>query len=175
MAVKMVHVLDLSGRQANEDEFAKLIIHEHPNYKTPITLEVLPEEIGELPEAEQHVSIELIHPGERRGQRTIITLERFNKLVSSQDMNTILMNAVAGSAQPRRGGQVVPLRGRPSRKDRVDYASIEYAGRPHRGRITDAEKEIVRNNLDEVNRRLRDAGLREINPDDPTLRERYGL
>ena len=90
-------------------------------------------------------------------------------------MNTILMNAVAGSAQPRRGGQVVPLRGRPSRKDRVDYASIEYAGRPHRGRITDAEKEIVRNNLDEVNRRLRDAGLREINPDDPTLRERYGL
>jgi hypothetical protein len=69
----------------------------------------------------------------------------------------------------------VPLRGRRTRKDRVDYTSIEHAGRPHRGRITDAEKQIVRNNLDEVNRRLRAAGLREINPEDETLQERYGL
>jgi hypothetical protein len=85
------------------------------------------------------------------------------------------MNAVARSAQQRGDGQVIALRGRRSRRDRVDYTSIEYAGRPHRGRITDAEKQIVRDNLDEVNRRLRDAGLREINPDDQTMWERYGL
>jgi hypothetical protein len=33
----------------------------------------------------------------------------------------------------------------------------------------------VRDNLDEVNRCLRAAGLREINPADETLQERYGL
>jgi hypothetical protein len=29
--------------------FAKLIIHEHPQYQGPIILDVLPEELGELP------------------------------------------------------------------------------------------------------------------------------
>jgi hypothetical protein len=175
VAVKTVHVSDLSGKQANEDELAKLIIHEHSNYRTPITLEVLPDEVGELPEDEQYVAIELIQPGERRGRRAIISLDRFNKLASGQDMNTVLMNAVASSGQQRGGGQVGALRGRRARKERVDYTSIEYAGRPHRGRITDAEKRVVRTNLEEVNRRLRAARLREINPEDPTLRERYGL
>jgi hypothetical protein len=29
----------------------------------------------------------------------------------------------------------------------VDYATLEHAGKPHRGKTTDAEKEITRNNL----------------------------
>jgi hypothetical protein len=120
-------VSDLSGKQADEDAFARLIV----------------------PDDEQYVSVELIQPGGRSGRRAIIALERFNKLASSGDMNTVLMNAVVETHQ-RRGGQVVPVRGR-SRKDRVDYATIEHAGRPHRGRITDAEKELVRNNLDRIN------------------------
>jgi hypothetical protein len=176
VAVKVVHVSDLSGKQADEDAFAKLIVHEHPNYQTPITLEVLPDEVGELPDDEQYVSIELIQPGDRSGRRTIIALDRFNKLASSGDMNSVLMNAVAETHRRRGGGQVLPMRARGrSRKDRVDYATIEHAGRPHRGRITDAEKELVRNNLDRINSRLRSEGQREIDPSDETLKERYGL
>ena len=63
MAVKQVRVSDLSGHQAAEDQFAKLIVHEHPQYPGPITLDVLPEEIGELPDSGQYVSIEVIQPG----------------------------------------------------------------------------------------------------------------
>lgn len=76
--------------------------------------------------------------------------------------------ATAKTAEPRRrraGGD----------GGKVDYGTIEYAGRPHRGRITDAEKEIVRNNFDEVNKRLSAAGLRMIDPADPKMKERYGL
>jgi hypothetical protein len=69
VAVKQVRVSDLSGQQAGGDQFAKLIVHEHPQYQGPITLDVLPEEIGELPDSEQYVSIEVIQPGERSGQR----------------------------------------------------------------------------------------------------------
>jgi hypothetical protein len=171
-----VHVSDLSGKQGDEHGFAKLIVHEHPNYQTPITLEVLPDEVGDLPEDEQYVSVELIQPRERRGRRAIIALERFNKLASSGDMNAVLLNAVADTHTRRGGGQAVPLRGRGrSRKDRVDYATIEHAGRPHRGRITDAEKALVRDNLDRINDRLRSEGQREIDPNDATLKERYGL
>jgi hypothetical protein len=38
VAVKQVRVSDLSGRQAAEDEFAKLIVHEHPQYQGPSLL-----------------------------------------------------------------------------------------------------------------------------------------
>jgi hypothetical protein len=49
------------------------------------------------------------------------------------------------------------------------------AGEPHRGRITDAEKEYVRNNLAQVNARLERDGYRTIDPEDPDMAERYGL
>jgi hypothetical protein len=52
---------------ADEEQFAELIVHEHPQYQEPITLDVPPEEIGELPESEQYVSIEVIGPGSAAG------------------------------------------------------------------------------------------------------------
>jgi hypothetical protein len=110
VAVKQIRVSDRSGRQANEDQFAKLIVHEHPQYQGPITLDVLPEELGELPDSDQYVSIEIIQPGQRSGQRAVLSVERFNQLAASSDMNAILMNAVAAQqpqrpAQPRRRGR----------------------------------------------------------------------
>jgi hypothetical protein len=68
VAVKVVHVSDLSGQQSAQVEFARLIVHEHPNYSTPITLEVLPGEVSDLPNESQYVSIELVAPGERAGR-----------------------------------------------------------------------------------------------------------
>jgi hypothetical protein len=59
VAVKQVRVSDHSGRQAAEDEFAKLIVHEHPQYQGPITLDVLPRKSGKCPRA-SNVSIEVI-------------------------------------------------------------------------------------------------------------------
>lgn len=43
------------------------------------------------------------------------------------------------------------------------------------GRITDAEKRLVREHLAEVNKRLAAEGLRTIDPADPALAERYGI
>ena len=101
MAVKQVRVSDLSGRQADEDQFAKLIVHEHPHYRGPITLDVLPEELGELPDSDQYVSIEVIGPGERSGQRALLSLERFDQLAAGGDMQAVLLSAVADQ-QPQR-------------------------------------------------------------------------
>jgi hypothetical protein len=89
VAVKQVRVSDLSGRQAGEDRFAKLIVHEHPQYQGPITLDVLPEELAELPESEQYVSIEVIQPGERSRQRALLSVDRFNQLASGGDMHAV--------------------------------------------------------------------------------------
>jgi hypothetical protein len=62
-----------------------------------------------------------------------------------------------------------------STADKLDYASLEHAGKPHRGKTTDAEKEIVSNNLDKINNRLERDGLRTIRLDDADMVARYGL
>jgi hypothetical protein len=166
-------VSDLSGRQADEEQFGKLIVHEHPQYQGPITLDVLPEEIGELPEGEQYVSIEVIQPGERSGQRALLSVDRFNKLASSGDMRAILMNAVAseqsqGPAQPRRRGRG-RRDGQAAGRRRVEW------GLPHRGRISPEEAAYVREHLDEVQALRGERGVPLLDPADPRTKERYGL
>lgn len=137
---------------------------------------MLPDEIGELPDSESYVSIEVIQPGDRSGQRALLSLDNFNKLAGSKDMNAILMEAVAASRQQRSEIEAPKRRGTTAaRRSKTNYATLEHAGEAHRGRITEAEKELVRKNLDQINRRLRDSGQREIDPNDQTMKERYGL
>ena len=176
MAVKQVRVSDLSGRQATEEQFAKLIVHDHPQYQGPITLDVLPEELGELPDSDQYVSIEVIGPGERSGQRALLSVERFNQLAGGGDMNAILMDAVAGqqpqrSAAARRRGRG---RGTGDGQARGDRGKVEW-GLPHRGRISPQEAAWVREHLDEVQQLRSERGVPLLDPADPRTKERYGL
>jgi hypothetical protein len=173
VAVKQVRVSDLSGRQAGEEEFAKLIVHEHPQYQGSITLDVLPEELGELPDSDQYVSIEVIQPGERSGQRALLSVERFNQLAAGGDMQSILMNAVAAQqpqrpAQPRR-------RGRAARDGQARGRGTVEWGLPHRGRISPEEAAWVREHLNEVQQLRSERGLPLLDPADPKTKERYSL
>jgi hypothetical protein len=172
VAVKQVRVSDLSGQQAGEDQFAKLIVHEHPQYQGPITLDVLPEEIGELPESDHYVSIEVIQPGERSGQRALLSVERFNKLAAGGDMNAIVMNAVA-EQQPQRPSP--RRRGRGTRDGRGTAKRTVEWGLPHRGRISPEEAAYVREHLDEVQQLRAARGVPLLDPADPRTKERYGL
>jgi hypothetical protein len=173
VAVKQVRVSDLSGRQAGEEQFAKLIIHEHPQYQGPITLDVLPEEIGELPESEQYVSIEVIQPGERSGQRALLSVDRFNKLAAGGDMHAIVMNAM-GEQQPQRA-RPPRRRGRGTREGQTGRRGTVEWGLPHRGRISPEEAAYVREHLDEVQALRAERGVPLLDPADPKSNERYGL
>jgi len=57
----------------------------------------------------------------------------------------------------------------------VNYATLEHAGKPHKGKTTDAEKRLVREHLDEINERLTAEGLRTVSLSDAEHVERYGL
>jgi hypothetical protein len=173
VAVKQVRVSDLSGRQATEEQFAKLIVHEHPQYQGPITLDVLPEELGELPDSDQYVSIEVIQPGERSGQRALLSVERFNQLASGGDMQSILMNAVA-EQQPQRPAPS-RRRGRPAREGQGSARRKVEWGLPHRGRISPEEAAWVREHLDEVQQLRSERGVPLLDPADPKTKERYSL
>ncbi len=181
MATKTIKISDLSGDEiGNEEQLARLVVEEHPNLTESVTLEVLPSEVeGRLPEEQNYVR-GTYYPSSESGQAPlsfIMSVEDFNNLSQREDMATVLQNALReqqeqdGRRRGRRGGR----RATGQRRQRRDFASPEHAGEPHRGRITDAEKEYVRNNLEEVNKRLAAQGIREIDPTDPEMIERYGL
>jgi hypothetical protein len=67
------------------------------------------------------------------------------------------------------------VNGNGSRGDRVDYSTVEHAGKPHKGKVTDTEKQLVRDHLEDINERLVREGLRIISLADPDHVERYGL
>jgi hypothetical protein len=175
VAVKQVRVSDLSGRQAAEDEFAKLIVHQHPQYQGPITLDVLPEELGELPDSDQYVSIEVIQRGERSGQRAVLSVERFNQLATGGDMNTVLMNAVADQqpqrpAPPSRRGQRRgtgdgQARGRGRVEWRCPIVGASPRRRPPGCATTSTKSSGLRS----------ERGVPLLDPADPKTKERYGL
>lgn len=181
MAVKTIHVSDISGKEADEQTLGRLVVHEHPEYSDlPVTLEALPEELEQLQgTAARFVTVEWIRPGARKGERITVPIEDFNLLAGPGVMDNAIQDALiskhrsrsrtgdgarAASAGTTRGGRA-----------KVNYATLEHAGEPHRGRITEAEKELVRSHLGDINKRLSDGGSREIDPDDPTMKERYGL
>ncbi len=182
MAVKVVHVSDISGKEADEQQLGRLVVHEHPEYADlPVTLEVLPEEIESLQSASRFVTVEWIAPGARKGERMVVSLDDFNLLAGPGVMESAIQDALiakhrnrprSGSSGGGAGGGSAAGR---SGRGKVNYATLEHAGEPHRGRITEAEKELVRKNLDQINRRLREAGQREIDPGDQAMRDRYGL
>ena len=181
MGTKVIHVSDISGREGTDEELGRLVVHQHPDFhQGPITLDVLPEEIKALEAATQLVVLEYFAPGARRGERLIVTLEDFTRLApDGTDMKAVLFQALIDQQGMRsaRSSRVSEPATRPvsPRRAKVDYGTLEHAGEPHRGRITETEKRLVCENLDEVNARLRGQGLREIDPGEDSMRDRYGL
>ena len=179
MATKTIKVSDLSERDIPEGRLARLVVEEHPELTESVTLEVLPDEVQQvIPDKQNYVRATYFPPEESGGapQSFVMSVEEFNSLSQKDDMATVLQNAAR--AQEEQEGRRRGRRGRRGERrarQRFDYASPEYAGLPHRGRITDAEKEYVRNNLDAVNRRRVQQGHAPIDPADPEMASRYGL
>jgi hypothetical protein len=119
------------------------------------------------------VSIEVIQPGERSGQRALLSVDRFNKLAASGDMQAILLNAVA-EQQPRRAEQP-RRRGRGTRDGQATGKRKVEWGLPHRGRVSPEEAAWVREHLDEVQQLRAERGMPLLDPADPRTKERYGL
>ena len=79
-------------------------------------------------------------------------IEAFNKLAGDMDMADIIRRAKP-AYPPRRQAKPAPA------TEKLDYSTLEHAGKPHRGKATEAEKETVRNNLTAINERLKRDGV----------------
>jgi hypothetical protein len=186
---KTVRFSDLSGEIISRDDaLARIVIHEHPELgDSPVEIEVLADEALAIEKAALRVAVvDLYLPGEDEPRRVVMDGDSFDALATDQPISELLV-----SARPaRRNSKVKAARAAtgatgagggagttasPDRADRVDYASLEHAGQPHRGRITDAEKQLVGEHFDEINERLTGQGMRTISLADPEDVDRYDL
>jgi hypothetical protein len=172
MGQKTVRFSDLSGQLImHDDALARIVVQEHPELGDgPVEIEVLTEEAEIMEDATLRVAvIDLYLPDDIEPRRVVMEADAFDKLATQTSMAELLT-----AARPvRRSTRAAASGG--SRGDRLDYTAIEHAGKPHKGKITDTEKKLVHDHLDEINERLTAQGLRTISLTDAEHVERYDL
>lgn len=172
MAQRMVRFSDLTNKMIEDEDVVRVVIEQHPALANgPVEIEVGKEEAASIRSNALRVVSLKLYQGDGSAPETVtMEIEAFNKLAGAVDMADVIRKAAP--AYPP-GRQTKPAAA--STVDKVDYATLEHAGKPHRGKTTDAEKEIVRNNLEKINERLERDGMRTISLDDPEMMARYGL
>jgi hypothetical protein len=172
MGQKTVRFSDLSGQLiTHDDALARIVVHEHPELVDgPVEIEALTDEAEVIEQAALRVAVvDLYLPDDLEPRRIVMEADAFDKLATENPMDQLLI-----AARPvRRGPRTSPAGG--SRGDRADYSTLEHAGKPHKGKVTDTEKQLVRDHLDEINQRLAGQGIRTISLADPDHVERYDL
>jgi hypothetical protein len=169
---KTVRFSDLSGEIIpRDDAMTRVVIHEHPELgDTPVEIDVLTDEARTIEKAALRVAVvDLYLPGEDEPRRVSMDVGSFDQMATDKAMSELLI-----TARPARRSAKATTAGS-ARGDRTNYASLAYAGNPHKGRITDTEKQLVSEHFDEINERLAGQGIRTISLADPEHVERYGL
>jgi hypothetical protein len=181
---KTVRFSDLSGQLITEDDaLARIVVHDHPELgDSPVEFEALTDEAKVIEKAALRVAIVELHvPGEDEPRRVVLDAATFDALATDTPMNELLITA--RPARPARRATKTTSGAASSTSSssgsgsggRVNYATLEHAGEPHKGKTTDLEKQLVRDHFDEINDRLVAQGLRTISLADPEHVERYGL
>ena len=173
MGQKTVRFSDLSGELITRDDtLARIVIHEHPELgDSPVEIEALADEAAVIEKSALRVAVvEVFLPGEEEPRRVTMDAAAFDKLASDKPMSELLLTA--RPAKPARRSRAAAA---PAAPRGISYDTLEHAGEPHKGRITEAERELVRDHLDAINERLAKRGIRTIDPKDPEHISRYGL
>jgi hypothetical protein len=164
---KVTAFSDLSGAEVPEDELGRLVIRSHPDLNGPsVYLEALPAELAALDRVNvAMVTVEWQPPGEGEPKTYTVPMADFDKLAKPGPTSKLLDSAprASGGRRSNAGGE------------EINYATLEHAGRPHRGRISPEEAAFVREHLDEINARLAKEGERLIDPSNREHKEQYGF
>lgn len=172
MGQKTVQFSDLSGQLITEEDApARIVVLEHPELADgPVEIDALADEARAIEKAALQVAVvDLCFPGGEEPHRVVMDAEAFGKLATDTPMSELLITARPAKRAARSAAVTAAGAGR------VNYATLEHAGKPHKGKTTDAEQRLVRAHFDEINERLAAQGHRLISLSDPEHVERYGL
>ena len=171
MAQRIVRFSDLTNKIIEDDDaVVRIVVEQHPALQNgPVEIEVATDEVEPIRKgALSLVGLKLYQRDGSEPETVTMEIEAFNNLASGMDMSDIIRRAQP-AYPPRKQAKPAPA------TEKLDYSTLEHAGKPHRGKTTEAEKETVRNNLDAINERLKRDGIRTIDLDNAEHVERYGL
>ncbi|MFC8008970.1 hypothetical protein [Streptomyces cinereoruber] len=174
MGQKTIRFSDLSGKHIeNDEDVVRIVITQHPDVEegTAVEIEALADELKDVDDkSESMVAFDMWFPGEEEPEQVIMELDEFNKLAADSPMNEV----IKGGRRINRNGAASQSRPA-STQAKVNYATLEHAGKPKKGKTSEEEKQIVRDNFDAINERLKADGMRVIELDNPDHVARYGL
>ncbi len=181
MATKTVVLSDISGAELTEHNHARVVIEEHPHLSGPVELDLATDESMKL----QTSKLELVHltifePSGPR--RVVMELRAMEAIFGDVDMNDVLANArrveQAGNTRTRKArgsGARADGAAAAAKPEKVNYATPEHAGMIHRGRITEEEKALVRDDPERASKNREAQTGHPIDFTDPAEVKRYGL
>ncbi|MBV9162201.1 MAG: hypothetical protein JO281_11745 [Pseudonocardiales bacterium] len=173
MAQRMVRFSDLTNKIIEDDDaVVRIVVEQHPALGNgPVEIEVAEDEVEPIRKgALSVVSLKLYQGEGSEPEAVTMEIEAFNKLAGGRDMADVIRRAEP-AYPPRKQARPAPV----PVTEKLDYSTLEHAGKPHRGKTTEAEKETVRNNLPAINERLKRDGIRTIDLDNAEHVARYGL
>lgn len=183
MARKVVIVSDLSGQEVADDERVELRVLEYPELSQPVRLDASKAEVDRLKlEAKPFALLELV-TSDGTVERIAIDAGELARNVPG-DIHEVMATAEAVYQAPTQPEPAAPARrgrrprgeGAPaSRGEKIDYTAPDRYGQLHRGRLNDAEIELVRDNPEQASRNREAQGHPPIDWDDAKEQARYSL
>jgi len=177
MGERVMHFSDLSNKLADDDtQLVRIVVEQHPALEDgPVEIEAMADEVEPIRKGALDVVTLKLYEGDGTEPETIVMeVDAFDKLASGMDMGDVLRRATPAYGPRRKKASTTGTAAAQS-TEKIYYSDIDHAGTPHRGRITEAEKDTVRNNLDDINERLQRDGIRTIDLDNAEHVQRYGL
>ena len=179
MAIKQVVYSDISGKPVTEA--ARIVVSDHPSLAGGVVeLDVSVAEAQKLTVSKiDLVSLQIFEPG-LPARRVVLDAAAFAQIFKGVDMEAVL--AAARRVDPSSSEPVRRTRGKGKGKTgrgqtvadaKRDYTADEWFGVLHRGRVTEEEALLVRNNLEHANQNRGREGQTLIDPANPKEKERY--
>ena len=178
MAVKQVVVSDISGVELDDDDHARVVV-QHPDIAGPLELDISTAEAAKLTETTLRlVALTVLEPNKppRAVQMETKVLDR---LFPDVDFERVLEGArradlAALPPSQRPGRSTAAASARPAGA-KIDYTAADRFGQLHRGRVTEEEARLVRDDRDQASANRQSQGHGPIDFADPAEIKRYGL
>lgn len=177
-------ISDLTHNAIMDDsEAVTIAVLKHPDLEQAVQLDASAHEAGVLRgHAKSNlVIVELISDGGDKRESLILSKDDFESAFTVEDVQSVLEEAEDYRPGGSRSAPVpartpeAPRKAAKSAADKVNYKELPHAGMPHRGRTTEEEAQVVRENLEEVNKNRVAAGHPEIDLSNQKDVDRYGL
>lgn len=180
MAIKQLTISDLSGREIPDGQVGKVIVQSHPAIGQAVVLDVSADELDKLQPTKIDIVNLVVYGPDGARWPVAMELKQFTSLFAAGvDVDELLANArlsdepkpVGGSAKKARAASKAAI----GRGDRVDYTAPDKFGHVHRGRVTEEEAALVRDNRDQADRNREAQTGMPIDWNDPREKKRYGF